>query len=274
MSKFIITGFADEIDDSLEKQMETLKELGVKYIEMRGVNGKNLSDHEPNEAKAIKKILDENGFKLSAVGSPIGKIGINDDFEPHFKKFKKVVEIARIMETKYIRMFSFFIDKGDDPAEYKERVLSYWKRFADYAAENGIMLLHENEKDIYGDTAERCKDILDSCDSSTVRGIFDPANFVQCGVDTKAAFEMLKDDIVYMHIKDAVSGSGKVVPSGEGDGNLEYILKSLCDRGYEGFLSLEPHLETGDIAVCGADKFKVAHKALMDIITKLDAEIA
>lgn len=273
MSKFIITGFADEIDNSLEKQMETLKELGVKYIEMRGVNGKNLSDYEPEDTVAIKKTLDENGFKLSAVGSPIGKIGINDDFEPHFEKFKKVVEIAKIMETKYIRMFSFFIDKNDNPADYREKVLAYWKRFADYAAENGIMLLHENEKGIYGDNAERCKDILDSCDSSVVRGIFDPANFVQCKVDTKAAFELLRGDVVYMHIKDALMENGKVVPSGQGDGNLEFILKSLCDSGYEGFLSLEPHLETGDIAVCGADKFKIAHKALLDIITKLDAEI-
>lgn len=273
MAKFIITGFADEIDNSLEKQMETLTELGIKYIEMRGVNGKNLSDYEPEDTVAIKKTLDENGFKLSAVGSPIGKIGINDDFEPHFEKFKKVVEIAEIMETKYIRMFSFFIDKQDDPAEYKDKVLSYWKRFEEYAAEHNIILLHENEKGIYGDTPERCKDILDAADPAVVRGIFDPANFVQCGVETKAGFELLRDKIVYMHIKDAMMDSGKVVPSGEGDGNLEYILRSLADSGYEGFLSLEPHLETGDIAVCGADKFKIAHKALMDIITKLDVEI-
>lgn len=274
MSKFIITGFADEIDNDLQKQMETLKELDIKYIEMRNVNGKNLSDYEPEETKAIKKILDENGFKLSAVGSPIGKIGVNDDFEPHFEKFKKVVEIAKIMETRYIRMFSFFIPREDDPAQYTERVLAYWKRFADYAKENGIILLHENEKGIYGDNAERCKTILDAADPAAVRGIFDPANFVQCGVETKAAFELLQDDIIYMHIKDAMMDTGRVVPSGEGDGNVEFILSKLCERGYEGFLSLEPHLETGDIAVCGADKFKIAHKALMDILAKLDCEIA
>ena len=273
MAKFIISGFADEIDDSLENQMKTLSELGIKYIEMRGVNGKNLCDYEPEQTRAIKNQLDDNGFKLSAVGSPIGKIGINDDFEPHFEKFKKVVEIAKIMDTKYIRMFSFFIPKGDDPGIYRDRVMEYWKRFSDYAAANDIILLHENEKDIYGDIPSRCRELLDIFDGCNVAGIFDPANFVQCRIDTKEAFNLLRDRTVYMHIKDAVKSTGRVVPSGEGDGNLEYILRELAESGFEGFLSLEPHLETGDIAVCGADKFKIAHAALMDILKGIEAEI-
>lgn len=274
MARFIISGFADEIDSDLEKQMDVLDELGIKYIEMRGVNGKNLSDYAPADTVEIKKALDRRGFKLSAIGSPIGKIGIGDDFEAHFEKFKRVVEIAGIMETKYIRMFSFFMPENEDPEVYREKVLAYWKRFEDYARSHNVVLLHENEKGIYGDLPERCRNILNAADRNVVRGIFDPANFVQCGADTKAGFELLADDIVYMHIKDAISETGRVVPSGEGDGNLEYILRTLAERGYNGFLSLEPHLETGDIAVCGADKFKIAYDALMKIITKLDAEIA
>lgn len=274
MSRFILSGFADEIDDSLDKQMDTLDGLGIRYIEMRGVDGKNLSDYAPDAAKEIKKRLDARGFRLSAVGSPIGKVGIRDDFEPHFDKFKRVVEIARIMETGYIRMFSFFIPKGEDPESFRDEVLERWGRFADYVKGSGLTLLHENEKDIYGDTAERCRNILNACDPAVVRGIFDPANFVQCGVETKAAFDLLGEDIVYMHIKDALAESGRVVPSGEGDGNVAYILQKLSDRGFEGFLSLEPHLETGDIAVCGADKFKLAHSALMNILKTLGAEIA
>ena len=273
MAKFIISGFADEIDDSLEKQMETLKELGIKYIEMRGVNGKNLCDYKAEDTREIKRVLDENGFKLSAVGSPIGKIGINDDFEPHFEKFKNAVEIAKIMQTKYIRMFSFFIPEGGDADIYKDRVLSYWKRFADHAALHGITLLHENEKDIYGDIPRRCLDVLNAFDSNVCEGIFDPANFVQCGCDTKEAFEMLRSHTVYMHIKDAQKVDGKVVPSGEGDGNVAFILGELAKSDYEGFLSLEPHLETGDIAVCGADKFKIAHRALVEILKDIDAQV-
>ena len=273
MSKFIISGFADEIADSLADQLSTLNELGIKYMEMRNVNGKGLIEHSLEEVKEIKKQLDEAGIKLSSLGSPIGKIKITDPFEEHFEKFKHIIECAKILEAPYIRMFSFFYEAGDDPEKYTDEVLRRWKCFEDYARGTGIILLHENEKQIYGDLDTRCKVILDACDKEVVRGVFDPANFVQCGVDTKKAFALLRDDIIYMHIKDALNEDGTVVPSGEGDGNVPYILSELAASGYEGFLSLEPHLLTGDIAVCGVPMFKRAHTALMDIISKLDVTV-
>lgn len=273
MSKFIISGFADEIADDLQTQIATLKKLGIGFVEMRNVNGKQLVEHGLDEVKEIKKNLDDNGIKLSAVGSPIGKIGINDDFTPHFDKFKHTVEIAQLLQTRYIRMFSFFIPDGQDADKYEEKVLNRWTKFADYVKGTDIVLLHENEKGIYGDIPERCKNLLDKMYFNYVKGIFDPANFVQCKVDTLEAFKLLKDKIVYLHIKDAVFDTGKVVPSGEGDGHIAEILKMLADSGFEGFLSLEPHLETGDIAVGGAEKFEIAYNALMSIIKTLDVEI-
>lgn len=273
MSRFIISGFADEIADDLQSQIATLKKLGIGFMEMRNVNGKQLVEHDLNEVKEIKSILDDNGIKLSAVGSPIGKIGINDNFMPHFDKFKHTVEIAQLMQTKYIRMFSFFIPNGHDADQYEEEVLKRWTMFADHVKGTDIVLLHENEKDIYGDVPTRCKNLLDKLDSNHVQGIFDPANFVQCKVNTLEAFDMLKDKTVYMHIKDAIFETGKVVPSGEGDGHVAEILKMLVDRGFDGFLSLEPHLETGDIAVGGAEKFEIAYNALMSIIKTLDVEV-
>lgn len=274
MSKFIISGFADEISNDLSEQLAVLNELGIKYMEMRNVNGKGLVDHSIEEVKEIKKQLDAAGVKLSSVGSPIGKIKITDDFEPHFEKFKHTVEIAKLLEAPYIRMFSFFIPEGEDADQYKDEVLRRWKCFEDYARGTGVVLLHENEKGIYGDIAERCKVVLDNVDFDVVKGIFDPANFVQCNSETKAGFALLRDKIVYMHIKDARNSDNVVVPSGEGDGNVEYILTELANAGYEGFLSLEPHLLTGDIAVCGKPMFIKAYDALMKILKKLDVEIA
>lgn len=271
MAKFIISGFADEIAESLKDQIATLEKLRIRYIEMRNVNGKSLVDHTLAEAKEVKDILDAKGIRLSAVGSPIGKISITDDFAPHFDKFKHTVELARLMETDYIRMFSFFIPEGGNADDYEAEVIRRFKCFADYAEDSGITLLHENEKDIYGDIPRRCRTLLDAMPGN-VAGIFDPANFVQCGVDTMEAFDMLKDKTVYLHIKDAIKTSGKVVPSGEGDGHIADILKQLANNGYEGFLSLEPHLETGAIAVGGAEKFTIAYNALMDILETIDAE--
>jgi sugar phosphate isomerase/epimerase len=94
MSKFILSAFADEIDPELKIQMDVLDQHGIRYIEMRGVNGRSFVQYTLEEARAIKKQLDERGFRLSAIGSPIGKIGITDDFEPHFELFRHTLELA------------------------------------------------------------------------------------------------------------------------------------------------------------------------------------
>jgi sugar phosphate isomerase/epimerase len=243
MSEFILSAFSDEIDKDLKIQMDVLQEHNIKYIEMRGVNGRNLVEHTLDEVREIKRQLDQRGFKISAVGSPIGKIKITDEFEPHLNLFKHTLEIAKILETQYIRMFSFFIPEGENPDKHREEVLLRWNSFIEAAKGTGIILLHENEKDIYGDTAERCFDLLKSLNCDYVKGIFDFANFVQCNeINYPKAYELLKDYIVYIHVKDAVYSDGHVVPAGDGDGKIPEILSCLRDKEFEGFLSLEPHL--------------------------------
>ncbi len=238
----IISGFADEIASSLDTQIEVIKKLGISHIEMRGVNGKPLVEHSLGEVRKIKEQLDENAIKLSSVGSPIGKILITDSFEEHFRLFEKTVEIAKIMETRYIRIFSFFIPEQENAEDYKEEVFNRMRRFIEYAKEHDVVLLHENEKDIYGDIAYRCEELMNEFYCDNFKAVFDFANFVQCGQDTKKAYEILKPYIAYIHIKDALADTGDVVPAGYGDGNVEEILKNLLKCGYNGYLSLEPHL--------------------------------
>lgn len=243
MDNFVLSTFADEIDAKLETQISVLKQCGVKYIEMRGVNGKNLTSHTLAEVKEIKKQLDENGIKISAVGSPIGKIKITESFESHLELFLHTIQIAHILETKYIRIFSFFIPDGQEPESFRDEVMSRMRKLVEVAENEGITLLHENEKDIYGDTAARCLDILKTVNSSALRATFDPANFVQCGEKVfPEGYELLKGYIEYVHIKDALYSDKSVVPSGKGDGKIGELLKALIKTGYKGFLSLEPHL--------------------------------
>lgn len=260
--------------------MRVLREHDIRCIEMRGVNGRSLVDHSLDEICDIKKALDAQGFRISAVGSPIGKIGITDDFAPHLDLFRHTLAAADILESRYIRMFSFYLPKGDDPGVYRSEVLRRWQKFADTAADSGRVLLHENEKGIYGDTAERCFDLLDTLQCPYVRATFDPANFIQCGEETyPKAYELLRPYIEYFHIKDARLGDGQVVPAGYGDGRIEDILRDLAADGWQGFLSLEPHLGSfsglaslereGDMMEMpegGPEKFAVAVKALKDIL--------
>ena len=280
--KIELSGFADEINPQLDEQIRVLKKLGMHYVEMRGANGKGLVEYPLDEVEKIKEQLDENDIHLSSVGSPIGKIQITDDFEDHFKLFCHTVNIAHVMEVPYIRMFSFFMPEGEDPEKYHDEVFRRVGRMADYAAKHNVILLHENEKEIYGDVADRCRKLMEEVYSDHFKAVFDFANFVQCHQDTKEAYEMLKPYIEYVHVKDAEWESGHVVPAGHGDGNVKEILKMLKKSGYEGFLSLEPHLadfagfsalENGKSEkkekLTGEESFTLAHESLVKILGEI-----
>lgn len=284
MSKFMITGFSDEISPDFKVQLEEVKKLGIAYIEIRGVNGKNISDHSLEEVKKIKNQMDDQDVSVSAIGSPIGKIKITDDFDPHFEKFKHTIEIAKLLNTKYIRLFSFFME-SDSCHQHRDEVIKRLKTMVNYAEREDMILLHENEKDIYGDTPQRCLDLYKAMDSNSFQLIFDPANFVQCKINAyPEAFDLLKDHVIYYHIKDAMMETGQVVPSGHGDGHLQEMISELNHRDYVGFLSLEPHLGDfvgfsdleGDVDVpeftetSDASKFQLSYTSLMTIIDSLE----
>lgn len=237
-----ISGFSDEIAEDIKTQFEVLKKLDIHYFEPRGIDGKNISELTDEETAGLKEKMEQCGIKVSSIGSPIGKVKLSDDWEKHFSLFRRVVRTAKILDARYIRVFSFYHEGGEWTKEEREEILKRLKRMIAYAEEENVVLLHENEKDIYGDTAARCLDLMKELSCEYFRAVFDPANFVQCGQDTKEAYELLSEYIDYMHIKDACKEDGRVVPSGEGDGNVEYILKQLFSRDYQGYLSLEPHL--------------------------------
>ena len=192
MAKFLFSAFADEASPDIYEQIEACKVNGIDYIELRNVNGKNISNFTVEEAKDLKKILDEAGIKVSSIGSHYGKIEITDDFAPHFEAFKQTVEVAKVLETKYIRMFSFFFTQGQSLEEYKDEVYARLTAMVDYSNEHGILCCHENEKGIYGDIYERCLELAEHF-GDRLGCIFDPSNYIQCGTDTLKGFEALKD---------------------------------------------------------------------------------
>lgn len=279
---FTLSGFSDEISPFIYEQFKHLKSLGISYFEPRGINEKNISELTLNEATSLKNTMDKYGIRASSIGSPIGKININDDFDEHIKKLQHVIEITKTLETKYIRVFSFYMPKDDNPEKYKQEVLSRMKIMVNIAEKSNIVLLHENEKCIYGDTAVRCANLFEEISSPYFRAVFDPANFIQCNEDTLNAFNILKPYIEYVHIKDA-KPDGSVVPAGMGSGNIFEILKQLEQSGFKGFLSLEPHLgyftglsslEQGDemlkLKKSGPEKFTLANRHLINILGRIE----
>jgi len=284
MAEFIYTGFSDEIAPEIEKQFEGLKKLGIKHFEIRGVNGSNVSELTLDAAKEVYALAQSYGINASSIGSPIGKILITDPMEPHLELLKHVIEIAKIFKTPYIRVFSFYIPNDANPEDFRDEVISRMKAMVKIAEENNVILLHENEKGIYGSVASRCKEILDAVNSPNLRAVFDPANFVECNQKTfPEAYGLLKDYIVYMHIKDATAQK-KIVPAGKGIGCVEKILAALKKADYRGFVSLEPHLgsfagldhlqsdmDSIDLSTpfTPEERFKIAYESLKEIIDNL-----
>lgn len=280
LTKCQISGFADEIAPGLDQQIQTLKQLGISWLEFRSADGINVADYTLEQAAAVKEKLDQNGIRVSAIGSPIGKIGIEEAFEPHLQSLEHVMDVAEAMDCKYIRMFSFFIPVGKNPGKYRDAVMERMEKMIEAAKRRGFVLLHENEKEIYGDTAPRCLELLKRFGGDNFKCTFDFANFVQCGQDTLEAYELLKSYIFYIHVKDAKAADGEVVLPGEGDGHLAQILKRLDDDGYNGFLSIEPHLvDFGGFAALekggkqmkdgdGAKAFADAYGALERLLVK------
>ena len=240
-----LTGFADEIDDIFENQLKGLKENGIEYIEIRGVNGKSISVLNQNELDEAKKLLDAYKIKVSAIGSPIGKVKITDDFDEHLKVFDNVLNAALTLETKYIRIFSFFIPEIDrinnNYAKYRTEVMRRLKVLAERASKNNLILCHENEREIYGESPEMCLDLIQYFKGG-IKFIFAPANFIAGGFNPYPdAYNLLADHIEYMHIKDADETG--IFPAGYGKGRIKEILSDLIiNRKFDNFLSIEPHL--------------------------------
>ncbi|MCR4743448.1 MAG: sugar phosphate isomerase/epimerase [Treponema sp.] len=241
MTEFILSAFADEASGKLEEQIKALEEEDISLIELRGVDGKNCADLTKEDAKIVAQKLAAHNIGLSALGSPFGKIGITEDFTPHLQKFKASLEICKILNCKRIRMFSFYIP-GNDYSLYKEEVFKRLEQMLVLAEKENILLVHENEKGIYGDTDQRCMELYEHFEGRL--GIaFDPANYVQCGVNPKAAYELQKKTITYFHMKDALFADGSVVSVGNGDGQVPDILQDV-NRNRKGqvILTVEPHL--------------------------------
>lgn len=228
MNKMKIYAFADEASGQINGQIAAMQRNGLQGLEIRGVDGQNISDISIEKAHEVRRKLVDAGLAVWSMGSPIGKIGIDSDgFAAHLDKLRHTIDLADMLGAKNLRMFSFYMP-GDRAAEFRGKVIDRMGQMFRVAEGSGVVLCHENEKGIYGDTADRCMDLLNTFPQ--LEGIFDPANFIQCGQDTIAAWKLLRDRIKYLHIKDALE-NGKVVPAGKGIGFVRSLLDDFRARG-------------------------------------------
>ena len=276
MSKLIFSAFSDEYAKSFEEQLEGMNGFGISHIELRFIDGRNVSELSAEEGKELKKRLDEKGISVSAIGSPLGKIKLDGDMKGHFEKARQIFELANIMKTPFVRAFSFYAPAGKDIHDCKDDAFGALADMIAIAREYGVTLCHENEAKIYGDTPVYCRELLDAF-GGELKCVFDMGNFVLEGVDPyPEAYELLKKDIAYFHIKDALF-EGAIVPAGKGHAKIKEILDAHREYSKNDFfISLEPHLQTfsGLNALKGRDfdnpyKYEDEKTAFADAVIKL-----
>lgn len=232
--KIWLSAFADEASAEFGEQLRVLREERIPYIELRGVDGKNISELTLPETEGYAKAAAQAGILVWALGSPLGKIGVQDDFRPHLEQAERLFRLASVFGTDKVRVFSFYTETPEaDEAE----VFGRMRALAALAARFGVTLYHENEKGIYGSTAARCAKLLAAVPG--LKSVFDPANYVQCGEDVPSALRLLGAETGYYHIKDALYADGEVVPAGSGDGCLRQVVGGIAR---DTVLTLEPHL--------------------------------
>ena len=241
-----LSGFADEISPDLDEQVALVTRLGLRYVELRSAWDVNVLDLDGDQLCRVKTTLDGAGLGVSSIGSPIGKIAITDDNAPHLERMRHAADVAKVFGAPYIRMFSYFMPAGADPDGYRDEVISRIADLAAIAEDAGVTLIHENEKEIFGDIPRRCLDVVEAVNSPALALTWDNANFVQCGVRPFAeAYPLLAQHVAYLQVKDALAADGTVVPAGEGDGEFRATMRAFAARGFDGFVSLEPHLGYG-----------------------------
>ena len=272
-----LSGFGDEIDPDPAIQAAVLLALGASHIEVRSAWDVNVSELEKEAVERLRGILDEKGLKVSAVASPIGKVDVSLPVEHEVNRLRQIISVAKGLDAKYVRIFSFYRADGQSQEEIRDAVMERMRALAAEAEASGIVLLHENEKGIYGDTPERVLDIMETVASPALRVAWDNANFVQVGVKPYTeGYAMLRPYLEYLQVKDALADTGEVVPSGQGDGELDATIAALKADGFTGFASLEPHLgnahELGGYS--GPVAFGIAARAFAGLAAKNGVELA
>jgi sugar phosphate isomerase/epimerase len=269
-----LSAFADEIAADPREQVRVLQRERIGAVELRSAWGTNVLDLTDEQVLELAALFRDAGITVSSIASPIGKTAIDLPASEDEQRLTRAIHLARRFGTYRIRLFSFYGPSSGEEGwqeRYRSEVLGRLRALAATAEASGVVLFHENERGIYGDTVERCRDILSSVESPAVRAAFDPANFIQAGEQPfPHGYNVLSPWIGYMHIKDALA-DGTVVPAGEGVTDFAQLFSRLRTDGYDGVLALEPHLASqgSTSGFSGPELFGTAVSALRSLLDEM-----
>jgi sugar phosphate isomerase/epimerase len=267
--------FADEISPDLEESLRALKAAGLSHFELRGFNQTNVMKLNDEQVSFAASAAKREGFSVAAIATPIGKVDVTDAFEPQAGQMKRAVELARKLKARAIRLFSFYVPKGDDPKKWRKEVVSRMGSLVKIADGTGVAVVLENEEGLYGDTIERCVDLVEAVKAPHFSLCFDPCNLAIVGPKPFTdSYKPARKHLGYVHVKDWKRETKAMVPAGQGDAEWPPILGALHASGWEGIMALEPHLSSAGqfSGFTGPDLFRKAHEALAGLLKQAGIE--
>lgn len=273
-TRFPLSGFADEISPDLAVQITTLKRLGVSGLDLRGVDGKNVLDLTPERLLEIKAACETEGLHIACIGSPVNKVDFSDgNRRGEMAKLEKSIAAAKTVGVQKIRVFTPHLPEGQEESLWPETV-AWMREMADLAKAEGVILLHENDAKFIGAYPKYARRLFEELGAPHFRAVYDFANGVPLGFrPLNDWFPWLLPHLDSVHIKDATP-DGKVMPAGEGEGDIRATLEYLMGEGWSGTLSLEPHLQAAGKmgGFSGPELFEVAVNALRKVVSEAGGE--
>ena len=242
------SGISDEAGPAIETQIKAHQELGWNHMELRLVDGQNLTLLADEAFDAVYDSVTAAGMQVSCFGSAIANWARPITCDPNIdiEDLRRAIPRMHRFGTPFIRVMSYPNDPKHplDEPEWRNEAIRRMRELAAIAEDGGVMLAHENCSGWGGLSAENSNILLGEVNSPALKVVFDTGNPVTYGQDAWEYYQAVFPDIVYVHIKDArkVDGKDEYTYCGEGDGCVREIVGDLLKRGYDGGFSIEPHL--------------------------------
>ncbi len=255
-------GIGDEAGAAVSEQIAALKELGWSELEARNLPGGNWHSVNDREFAAAADALEAAGLRICCFASEVANWARDPFKEEDFEASKAMLATAlrrmRRFDTQLLRGMSFKwqLDRSPDDAETARAVFAKVKELVAMCEDAGVIYLHENCMNYGGQSYEHTLRLLDAVTSPALQLVFDTGNPVfapdrmrpePCPRQSSWEFySEVKSQVRHIHIKDGVwrreADEVEFTWPGEGEGDVRRIVADLKASGYDGGISIEPHL--------------------------------
>jgi len=242
---FKLSFITDEVSQDLDEILTFAKKFKVNALEIRTIMGKGFPELLEEKQK-LKKFLEDNHMKVSAIASPTFKCNIDskEEYEKHISIFRSSAELASYLDVNLVRAFTFW--KKGKYEENKSRIVEKFEKIISIAEQYGLTIVVENEPSTFIGNGRMLADFLETLKAKNVKALWDPGNELMDEENENPypeGFNYVKRYIAHVHIKDGVKENGKVrfLRVGNGIAKIKENLIGLMEIGYEGYISLETH---------------------------------